>query len=200
MVSLVNPAPLSAVTADTESPESFSEGVVKRQAIIRGSQYLGSTMTKTGLGLIAYGDKPTPLKRTSHLMPRDTVGKKQARSPDTRAKSPRNNKWGINYEQDIRSKSGTNNPSTRTGIRSRPASLGGRVLVTGGQLVPILGFALVADDVISDGSDSQTVEDIKYQSNRSRESIDTGLNFGKSLYSSPVGKIAISVALSKIGW
>lgn len=193
---------VNPLTADTES---FAEGVAKRQAIMRGSELVGQRITQAGLASIVYGSKRINLPRTSYLLSRDTRGTRQPykftdKSLKYERPAPaRGNKWGANYEKDIRSKSGTNRPSSRTSIRSRPAVLGGRVLVVSGQLIPILGTYYVVDDILANGTQSDIVQDAKYQSDLSFDAINTGLNFGKSFYSSPIGKIATTVALSKLG-
>jgi len=182
-------------TADTEAG---AERFLRNQAIRRGSQHLGSISTKSGLGLIAYGDRRVPLKRTSHLMPRDSIGNRSAKitEPKTVYKSPRDSRWGANYETDRRSKSGTTRPSSRTGLRSRPAAMGGRVLVVGGQLIPILGIAYVAHDLLESPDGESEIIDLK---ERNERAIGNIVPLGKSMYSSPLGKVVISVGLSKLG-
>jgi len=181
-------------TADTEAG---AERFLRNQAIRRGSQHLGSISTKSGLALIAYGDQRVPLNRTSHLMPRDSIGNRSAKitEPKTVYKSPRDSRWGANYETDRRSKSGTTRPSSRTGIRSRPAALGGRVLVVGGQLIPILGIAYVANDLLATESSESEILDVK---ERNERGIGNIVSFGGSMYSSPVGKIATTVAINTL--
>ncbi len=134
-------------------------------------------------------------------MSRDTAGKRQPykftdKSLKYERPAPtRHNRWGANYEKDIRSKSGTNRPSTRTGIRSRPAALGGRMLVVGGQLIPILGVTYVVNDLISaaDGEQSDII-DLKETNEFQIKNISS---FGKSVYSSPLGKVVVTIALNK---
>ncbi len=190
------------LTADTES---FAEGVAKRQAIMRGSETLGQRITQAGLASIAYGSQRINLPRTSYLLSRDTRGTRQLykftdKSLKYERPAPaRNNKWGANYEKDVRSKSGTTRPSSRTGIRSRPAVLGGRMLVAGGQLVPILGTYYVVDDILANGADAESVQAIRHQERRSYDTISQGITMGKSIYSNPVTRIAAGVALSKLG-
>ena len=67
-------AAASPLTADTDSGLSTPEQFARRQLVQHGSAYLGKEMTKAGLAAIAYGSQPVDLKRTSHLMPRDSIG------------------------------------------------------------------------------------------------------------------------------
>ena len=113
-------------------------------------------MTRAGLAAIAYGSQPVDLKRTSHLMPRDSIGQRSLKEPGTKYKSPVNNRWGANYETDVRSKSGTTRPSSRTSIRSPIIRGTGTLLVIGGRIVPILGVAWALHDVATYGKDSET--------------------------------------------
>ena len=187
----------SPLHADTK-PESFAEGVANRQAIIRGSQYLGREMTRAGLAAIAYGSEPVPLKRTSHLMPRGSGGERHfLKEPNTKFKNPRNNRWGANYD----TSSTRSRPTSQVRMRSPVIRGAGSLLVIGGRLVPVLGAGYVIHDVLTADSieESKTYQAVEHQHDLSSDTISTGLQFGKSVYSSPLGKAVISVGLSKLG-
>lgn len=185
---------VSPLTADTDSGLSKPEQFARRQLVQHGSVYLGKEMTKAGLAAIAYGSQPVDLKRTSHLMPRDSIGQRSLKEPGTKYKSPVNNRWGANYETDVRSKSGTTRPSSRTSIRSPVIRGTGTLLVIGGRIVPILGVAWALHDVATYGKDSEVAQ----LERKNREYIG---NFGDNvttLYHSAatIGKV---VAFSQFG-
>ena len=163
------------LTADTK-PESFAEGVAKRQAILRGSEYLGSTLTRTGLGMIAYGSPRIPVKASSALMPKSTIGRSQRKLiPADKSPAPtRSNRWK-GYEQDVRSKSGTSKPSTRTRMRAPNMVRSGRGLVLTGGFIPVLGHAYVAHSVIFPEYD--VIDDVR---GRPQRTVDQSLAIGNA--------------------
>lgn len=163
----------SPLTDDTK-PESFAEGVAKRQAILRGSEYLGSTLTRTGLGMIAYGSPRIPVKSSSALMPKSTIGRSQrALIPSDKIPAPtRNNNWR-GYERDVRSKSGTSNPSTRTRMRNPNMVRSGHGLVLTGGFIPVLGHAYVAHSILFPEYD--IVDDVK---GRPQRTVDETIAIG----------------------
>ena len=179
-----------------EDTKSSPERFLRNQAIRRGTSYGGSVLTKTGLGLIAYGNQPKNLKRTSPLLSKDTTGKRQARQPNTRAAPLRDNRWGANYEKDYRSKSGTNNPSSRVGIRSRGSVMGGNTLVVAGQLIPILGITYIANDYLDRGQKSDVGR--QYQSNLDIiDSTSSGISNSWNSLSAPQ-QFVVSVGLKAL--
>jgi len=193
---------VNPLTADTK-PDSFAETVARRQLVMRGAPQLGKALTSSGMAAIAYGSEPVPLKRTSHLLPRDSIGKPSLKEPKTRFKSPLDNKWGANYERNPRANRGPGSPSTRTGIRSPTLATAGSLLVVAGRVVPVLGVAWVISDMMTHGSDVQsydTVEAIKDQRDLNRDFMRTGISAAKAFYSNPIGKVATTVALSKLGF
>lgn len=165
----------SPLTDDTK-PESFAEGVAKRQAILRGSEYLGSTLTRTGLGMIAYGSPRIPVKPSSALMPKSTIGKSQrALIPADKSPAPtRNNNWR-GYERDVRSKSGTTRPSTRTRMRAPNMVRSGHGLVLTGGFIPVLGHAYVAHSILFPEYD--IIADAR---SRPQRTVDQSLAIGNS--------------------
>jgi len=159
------------LTADTES---FAEGVAKRQAILRGSEYLGSIMTRTGLGMIAYGSPRIPVKSSSALMPKSTIGRSQrALIPSDKIPAPtRNNNWR-GYERDVRSKSGTSRPSTRTRMRNPNMVRFGHGFTVAGVFVPLLGYAYVGHSMMFPEYD--IVDDVK---GRPQRTVDETIAIG----------------------
>ena len=186
----------SPLHADTK-PESFAEGVAKRQAIIRGSQYLGREMTRAGLAAIAYGSEPVPLKRTSINMPKDTIGNRSIKEPGTKYKNPRNNRWGANYD----TSSTRSRPTSQVRMRSPVIRGAGSLLVIGGRIVPVLGAGYIIHDFMTADTieETETYQAAERQYELNDKFFRTAPQFGKSVYSSPLGKIAISVGLSKLG-
>lgn len=182
----------SPLTADTDSGLTAPEQFARRQLVQHGSAYLGKEMTKAGLAAIAYGSQPIDLKRTSHLMPRGSSGERSL-SPrsGTKYKSPRNNRWGANYETDVRSKTGTTRPSSRTSLRSPVIRGTGTLLVIGGRIVPILGVAWALHDLATYGKDSETYELYDQQ--------DELLNdFGESIVPSFKATLSMAKTAAKI--
>lgn len=183
----------SPLTADTDSGLSTPEQFARRQLVQHGSVYLGKEMIKAGLAAIAYGSQPVDLKRTSHLMPRDSVGQRSLKEPGTKYKSPVNNRWGVNYETDVRSKTGTTRPSSRTSIRSPVIRGIGTLLVVGGRIVPVLGVAWALHDVVTYGKESNTYDTLERQYEFNQDAIETAATIGKATFS--VAKTVARVAL-----
>jgi len=141
--------------------------------------------------MIAYGSKSVDLKRTSHLMPRDSTGGRSVKEPNTRYKSPRNNRWGVNYDENPRSKSGTTRSSSRTGIRSPIMVGGGRILVVAGQLIPVIAYTYIINDVFS--PESKILNIPEQNINFLQDAYSTGSNQWNSL--NPSSKFVATVVL-----
>ena len=181
-------------------------------------------MTAAGASMIAYGSQPVLKPSVSHIMTRDTAGNKQFRAHShkgTKYVKPANYVWtplgrkegwhkASNYER-----SHTANRSRGKSSRYRNTSTasiyGGGTLVAGGRIVPYLGWAWVIHDVLY--PNDPLVDDAREHVDRStdpqsykdafseyKRGFTVGYQFGKSFYSSPVGKIAMTVALSKLGF
>lgn len=189
---------VSPLTADTDSGLTTPEQFARRQLVQHGSAYLGKEMTKAGLAAIAYGSQPIDLKRTSNLMPRGSANEPSLKDPGKKYKSPRNNRWGANYETDVRSKTGTTRPSSRTSIRSPLIRTVGTYLVVGGRIVPVLGVAWALHDIATYGKDS----DVAQFERKNRDLIgDFGESIGPSFRSTlSMAKTAGKIyAYSQIG-
>ena len=190
------------LTEDTK-PESFAEGVAKRQLALRGSELIGSTLIRTGSGMIAYGSPRISGVRSSHLLRKDTAGKSQPYKNKSRGLSEnrpaptRNNNWK-GYERDVRSKSGTTRPSTRTRMRAPNMVRAGSGLVIAGGFIPILGYAYLAHSVIYPEYD--IIDDAR---SRPQRTVDQSLAIGNSASNAwnslgPTKKFVATVALKAL--
>ena len=185
----------SLTPADTK-PESFAEGVAKRQLLVRGSDIVGSSLIRTGSAMIAAGSPRIPVKSSSALMRKSTTGKSQMKLiPSDKTPAPsRNNRWR-GYEQDVRSKTGTSNPSTRTRMRNPNMVRSGWGLTLTGGFIPILSRGYVAHSVLFPEYD--IVEDVRSRPQRTADySIDGITNSWNAL--SPVPKFIASVAINSV--
>ena len=134
----------SPLTDDTK-PESFAEGVAKRQAIVRGSFYAGKGLKTLGSSMVAYGSTTRPSGRSSHVMRRGSSGERQnwkfthqGVTHDRPAPS-RSNRW-LGYETKHDSKAGTKAPSSRTSQKSASLVNLGTVVYAAGKAVPYIGI------------------------------------------------------------
>jgi general stress protein YciG len=200
----------SLTPADTNS-ESRLASIGRRQLVTRGAPHLGRGLTRIGTGMIAYGSQPTQTGYSSHVMWRDTTGNRQFKPHSHRGidyTKPADSKWtplgrkenfAQNHERSHTAwrKGGT---STKTVPRSRIMVGTGSVFVIAGRLVPVLAVGYVAYDILSSDNieDTQTYDSLERQHDLSSDTITTGLQFGKSIYSSPLGKAVISVGFSKL--
>lgn len=178
--------PFEAVNplTDVDKPETFAEGVAKRQLALRGSELIGSTLIRTGSGMIAYGSQRIPGVRSSHLLRKDTAGKPQPYKNKSRGLSenrpaPTRNNNFQGYERDVRSKSGTTRPSTRTRMRAPNMVRAGSGLVLAGGFIPVLGYAYVAHSVMFPEYD--IIDDAR---SRPQRTVDESLAFGDSISNS----------------
>lgn len=198
--------PFVAVNPLTADTESFAEGVAKRQAILRGSVKLGQSMQRLGSGMVAYGSTTHTSSRTSHVMRRGSSGERQnfkftheGLKHDKPAPT-RTNRW-LGYETKHDSKAGTKAPSSRTVQRSSSLVNIGTLVYVAGRWIPVLGAGYAIYDTFGDGSEphQQFASDVDRQITLNQDAMRNTIHFGKSFYSSPIGKIATTVALSKLG-
>jgi hypothetical protein len=77
----------------------------------------------------------------------------------------------------------------------------GSLLVIGGRIVPVLGAGYIIHDFMTADTieETETYQAAERQYELNDKFFRTAPQFGKSVYSSPLGKIAISVGLSKLG-
>lgn len=190
---------VSPLTADT-NPESFAEGVAKRQAILRGSMKLGQSMQRLGSGMVAYGSTPQPRGRQSVVSRRGSGGERQWKGAYSHEgikydrPAPRGNKWA-GYETKHDSKAGTKAPSSRTAQRSSSLVNIGTVIYVAGRWVPVLGIGYAYYDILGDGREphKQFADDAKWQIDMTQDAIQTVALGAKATYS--VAKIATKLAL-----
>lgn len=203
---IVLPFEARSLTLVDTNPNDLSRDFLERQAILRGSQKLGKGMQALGTSMTAYGSTTTPRGRNSVVMRRGSDGKKQWKGTHTHEgvkydrPAPRGNKWS-GYETKPNSKAGTKAPSSRSTQRSGAMVNTGTVIYVAGRWIPVLGTTYFAYSIFQPDKSPEDafVDDVKHQDQRWKDSTKLGFQYGKSVYSSPLGKIAISVGLSKLG-
>lgn len=148
--------------------------------------------------MIAYGLSPVQRPYVSHLMGRDTAGRRQnykythrniryEKPADSRGFQKRQTIYR-NYETDHRANR-QGGKSSRTMRRSTPMALHGSALVIAGRLVPVLGFAYAYSDLMKGSDDSEIYQGGKRINQQSYDTISSFANTAGDIAFRPKGPV-----------